>query len=69
MAPPLVARKHLLILNKLAVGELVNSIAEFNSAHGGVVLTVPPYNVVANKTEGRAMYALTNLRWFLGRRL
>ena len=62
MAPPLVARKHLLILNKLAVGELVNSIAEFNSAHGSVVPTVPPCNVVANKTEGRAIYTLTNLR-------
>jgi hypothetical protein len=66
LAPPLVAREPLLILNKLGVGKLINSLAEFNSAHGGVLLAVPPRYVIADKTERRAMHGLANLRWFLG---
>jgi hypothetical protein len=66
LAPPLVACEPLLVLNKLGVGELINSLAEFNSAHGGVVPAVPPRYVVADKTERRAMHGLANLQWFLG---
>jgi hypothetical protein len=43
-----VPRKSLLVIDELAVSKLVDSIAEFDSAHGGIVPAVPPRYIVTD---------------------
>jgi hypothetical protein len=69
LAPPLVACKLLLVFDELAFCKLVNSITKFNGAYGGVVLTVPPRNIVSDEAEGLAIHVLAVLRCFIGRGL
>jgi hypothetical protein len=69
LTPALIARKLLLVVNKLAFSKLVDSIAEFNSAHSGVVPAVPPRDIVTDKLKGLAIHIIDLLRLFLGRDL
>lgn len=48
LAPALVACESLPVVNKLVLGELVNGIAEFNGAYGGIIPAVPPRYIVTD---------------------
>jgi hypothetical protein len=62
LTPALVACEPLLVVDKLGVSKFVDDVAEFNSAHSGVILAVPTRDIVTDEAEGRARYILDVLR-------
>jgi hypothetical protein len=58
LTPALVARELLLVVDKLGVSKFVDDVAEFNSAHSGVILAVLTRDIVTDEAEGHARYIL-----------